>query len=167
VNLTAATPLVPEEALGAFIGENPNGTWTVTIDDDAGGDIGTLNSWSLALTTATCGCQLDLTCPGDVAAVAPPGAQSTTVTFADPTVGGSCTSVSTSCDPASGDPFAVGTTTVVCTATDSVTGTSASCSFDVTVSTLTIEEIPTASTLGLAALALLLGSAAFVALRRG
>ncbi|HEX6833675.1 MAG TPA: proprotein convertase P-domain-containing protein, partial [Rudaea sp.] len=50
-NLTTATPLTPEEALGAFIGENPNGTWTITISDDAAGDTGMLDSWSLIFTT--------------------------------------------------------------------------------------------------------------------
>ena len=40
-NLILASPLVPEEALGAFIGENPNGTWTLTISDDLAGDSGT------------------------------------------------------------------------------------------------------------------------------
>src|SRR3954466_10768232 len=29
-NGVTASPLAPEEALGAFIGENPNGTWTIT-----------------------------------------------------------------------------------------------------------------------------------------
>ncbi len=52
VNLTPASPLVPEEAMGAFIGEDPNGTWILTISDDLGGDGGTLNSWSLNITTA-------------------------------------------------------------------------------------------------------------------
>jgi uncharacterized repeat protein (TIGR01451 family) len=51
VNLTTATPLVVEEALGAFIGEDPNGTWTITISDDLAGDGGSLDSWSLAVTT--------------------------------------------------------------------------------------------------------------------
>jgi uncharacterized repeat protein (TIGR01451 family) len=50
-NLTVATPLVPEEALGAFVGEDPNGTWTLTISDDLAGDGGNLNDWSLAVTT--------------------------------------------------------------------------------------------------------------------
>jgi subtilisin-like proprotein convertase family protein len=35
----------------AFAGENPNGVWTLTIVDDAGGDTGTLNGWSLEITT--------------------------------------------------------------------------------------------------------------------
>ncbi len=51
VNLTTATPLVPEEAMGAFIGEDPNGTWTITISVDLAGDICNLESWSLAVTT--------------------------------------------------------------------------------------------------------------------
>ena len=44
VNLTLASPLTPEEPLGAFIGENPNGTWTITISDDLAGDGGNLNT---------------------------------------------------------------------------------------------------------------------------
>jgi len=50
-NLTLASPLAPEEALGAFIGEDPNGTWTITISDDASQDGGSLNSWSLNIST--------------------------------------------------------------------------------------------------------------------
>lgn len=52
-NLTTATPLVPEEAMGAFIGEDPNGTWTITVSDDAGGDGGSLD-WSLDIDTFDC-----------------------------------------------------------------------------------------------------------------
>ena len=51
MNLTAATPLVPEEGLGAFRGEDPNGTWTITVSDDLAGDGGNLNSWSLDVFT--------------------------------------------------------------------------------------------------------------------
>lgn len=54
VNLTLASPLVPEEALGAFLGEDPNGTWTITISDDLAGDGGSLDSWSLNITTCEC-----------------------------------------------------------------------------------------------------------------
>ena len=47
----AAPDLRPETSFnGAFRGENPNGVWTLTITDDAGGDTGTLNSWSLSIT---------------------------------------------------------------------------------------------------------------------
>ncbi len=45
--------LVPEGAMGAFIGEDPNGTWTIEIEDTALADTGTLNSWSLDVTTLT------------------------------------------------------------------------------------------------------------------
>ncbi|MGH2690798.1 MAG: proprotein convertase P-domain-containing protein, partial [Actinomycetota bacterium] len=51
VNLTTATPLVPEESFGAFHGEDPNGTWTVTISDDLAGDGGSLANWTLTLRT--------------------------------------------------------------------------------------------------------------------
>src|SRR5262245_45535716 len=51
VNLVTATPLVPEEALAAFRGENPNGTWTLTISDDLAGDGGSLDSWQLEVST--------------------------------------------------------------------------------------------------------------------
>lgn len=52
-NGAAAAALVPEEALGAFVGEDPNGTWQLDVHDDADGDRGTLRSWSLKLTTTT------------------------------------------------------------------------------------------------------------------
>jgi uncharacterized repeat protein (TIGR01451 family) len=54
VNLTTATPLVVEESMGAFMGENPNGTWSLSVSDDLTGDTGTINSWSLDFTTCTC-----------------------------------------------------------------------------------------------------------------
>ena len=55
VNLVVATPLVAEEALGAFVDEDPTGAWTLTVSDDLGGDVGTINSWSIEVTTVTCG----------------------------------------------------------------------------------------------------------------
>jgi subtilisin-like proprotein convertase family protein len=50
-NAITSTPLVPEASMGAFIGEDPNGVWTINIADDAGGDDGSLASWSLDITT--------------------------------------------------------------------------------------------------------------------
>ncbi len=48
--------VVPEGALAAFLGEDPNGSWTLEVVDDAGGQRGTLRSWTLELTaTAPCG----------------------------------------------------------------------------------------------------------------
>ena len=49
-----STPLVPEEALAAFYGENPAGLWTLAIGDDSAGGTGTLNGWALHLTTCSC-----------------------------------------------------------------------------------------------------------------
>ena len=55
-----ASPLVPEEAMGAFLGENPNGLWTLTIADTCtenppadtcAADGGTLASWSIDVTS--------------------------------------------------------------------------------------------------------------------
>ena len=54
VNLVTATPLVPEEAFAAFIGEDPNGNWVMTIADQANLDGGSLATWTLNLETATC-----------------------------------------------------------------------------------------------------------------
>ena len=54
VTLTVKPTLSSEEALAAFIGDDPNGVWTVRISDDATGDSGTLTAWSLEITTTTC-----------------------------------------------------------------------------------------------------------------
>ena len=48
-NLVVETPLSPRGAPGPFVGQNPNGVWTLKIVDDAGDDVGTLTSWSLAI----------------------------------------------------------------------------------------------------------------------
>lgn len=53
-NLVAATNISPEESFGAFTGEDPNGTWTLTISDDLAGDGGSLNSWHLYISSLTC-----------------------------------------------------------------------------------------------------------------
>jgi hypothetical protein len=37
----------PLNPLAPFVGQNVSGSWTMTICDDAGGDIGTFASWSL------------------------------------------------------------------------------------------------------------------------
>jgi subtilisin-like proprotein convertase family protein len=115
-NNVVETPLVPEEALGAFIGENPNGTWSLLAVDTANGDTGTINSWSLDIVTCTCMTPTEecmIFCPADVNAPAtdPTGA---VVTYPAPTTTGDCGPVT--CTPASGSFFPVGTTTVTCTA---------------------------------------------------
>lgn len=50
-NTVVVPTISPEEAMGAFIGENPNGTWQLVIRDDAQQDTGALVSWGLTLTT--------------------------------------------------------------------------------------------------------------------
>ncbi len=39
----------PEGTLRDFDGENPNGSWTLQVTDDAGGDVGALVSWSITI----------------------------------------------------------------------------------------------------------------------
>src|SRR5690606_7128747 len=52
-NNVVATALAPEEPLGAFFGEDPNGTWTLTLSDDQTGDGGNLAGFDLSITTAS------------------------------------------------------------------------------------------------------------------
>ncbi len=53
-NGVAAPDLQPDQSFnGNFRGENPNGNWVLAIADVAGGDVGFLNSWSLAVTDGT------------------------------------------------------------------------------------------------------------------
>ncbi len=51
--LVCATPTtgtyMPSNLLSAFNGEVSNGTWTIGINDNVGGDTGTLNSWSIEI----------------------------------------------------------------------------------------------------------------------
>ncbi|MET4578580.1 IPTL-CTERM sorting domain-containing protein [Ottowia thiooxydans] len=68
VNNTLASPLVPEGALGALMGQDPNGTWQLNITDDLAGDTGLLTSWSLEVTTATCPSPLIASTPGPAVA---------------------------------------------------------------------------------------------------
>ena len=75
VNLTPVPNLLPEEALGAFVGENPNGVWTLRVADDTSQDGGSLANWTLVLRTATCGepppPQPDTTVTGATASASP------------------------------------------------------------------------------------------------
>jgi subtilisin-like proprotein convertase family protein len=49
---TTITPTVT--TLAAFAAGNHNGTWTLVIKDDVGGDVGTMISWSLSFSTPGC-----------------------------------------------------------------------------------------------------------------
>jgi len=50
-NNVTAQFLIPEGAMSAFNGENPNGTWSLQIRDQIAGNTGTLNGWTLNITT--------------------------------------------------------------------------------------------------------------------
>jgi subtilisin-like proprotein convertase family protein len=54
----SADSAIPEEAMSAFMGEDAFGTWTLSVTDDANNDVGTLISWSLEISSATCGSSL-------------------------------------------------------------------------------------------------------------
>jgi len=39
----------PEQAMAGFVNQTVNGTWTLTVTDQSTYDVGTLNSWTLAI----------------------------------------------------------------------------------------------------------------------
>ena len=49
----SADDLVQTFAVTAFDGQDAAGTWTLVVADEAGSDVGTLNSWKLAVTTCS------------------------------------------------------------------------------------------------------------------
>jgi subtilisin-like proprotein convertase family protein len=53
-SVAPASPLVPEEAMGAFYGQDPNGTWSLAVADLVAGTQGNLANWNLVLTTGVC-----------------------------------------------------------------------------------------------------------------
>lgn len=49
---STSTPPAPDaDDYSVFVGDNLNGNWTLTARDDAGGDVGTLGTWSLDITS--------------------------------------------------------------------------------------------------------------------
>jgi subtilisin-like proprotein convertase family protein len=52
-NGVTAGPLVPEEPLHTFAGEDSNGVWTLRITDDEGVDVGTLLGWDIFVLTTS------------------------------------------------------------------------------------------------------------------
>jgi len=125
-NNVVAASLTPEEPLAAFNGENPNGTWTLKVIDDLGGDSGTINSWSLTITTCSCAAPCVITCPANITKNNDPDQCGAVVTYPAPTSSGTCGTIT--CVPPSGTFFPVGTTTVTCTTT-----AGPSCTFTVKV----------------------------------
>jgi subtilisin-like proprotein convertase family protein len=51
VDGVAATSVCPEGKLGRLIGQDPNGLWTLRIQDTAAQDTGALHSWELTVST--------------------------------------------------------------------------------------------------------------------
>jgi subtilisin-like proprotein convertase family protein len=47
------TPLTPEGPFTAFIGEDPNGVWTLSVTDDRTNDLGSLARWDLTVSSCT------------------------------------------------------------------------------------------------------------------
>ncbi len=132
-NLVPVAALVPEEPLGAFIGENPNGTWTLRVADDLAGDLGTLVSWGLQVKSCPDTTPPTFTAtPPNVMAAATPGGSTAIVAYPLPAATANIGTPTVTCLPASGSAFPIGATTVTCTArnVDPVTATT---SFTVTV----------------------------------
>jgi subtilisin-like proprotein convertase family protein len=130
-------------ALSVFNGQNPNGTWSLFVNDDAGGDSGNISGgWRIGITTSSPVCCTEactLTCPADMTAANDPRMCGAVVSYPPIGVSGSCGTVASS--PASGSFFPVGTTGVTATGTSTggggITGT---CGFNVMVND---EEDPT------------------------
>jgi subtilisin-like proprotein convertase family protein len=54
VDMMAASPVVPEGAFAIFNGEDPNGTWTLDVIDDAAVDSGMVNTWGIDVYVCEC-----------------------------------------------------------------------------------------------------------------
>jgi subtilisin-like proprotein convertase family protein len=131
----APAPGAPHgSALADFNGTNPNGTWSLFVNDDAGGDVGSIaGGWSLNFQTADpvcCDQPCSLQCPAPITVGTEPNVCSAAVTFPFPGVTGSCGTLA--CVPPSSSVFPLGTTTCACTATRQ-SGSTTACSFPITV----------------------------------
>jgi len=140
--------------LAGFNGINPNGTWTLVIDDDTGGDIGTLNSWSIVLSE---GCVNTVSVAGTPAAgnagasvpvssvvtASCPGSVVNSVTVDASLVGGGTVNLT---GPGAGNTWSGNVTIAGGTAAGTynlpVTGTSGSTTGSGTIALTVIPEIP-------------------------
>ncbi|MEM7102954.1 MAG: HYR domain-containing protein [Bacteroidota bacterium] len=129
-------------SLSAFNGELSAGTWTLYIRDNVGGDVGSLESWSLEI----CGFSVDTTCPDDITVDNDPGDCGAIVLYTDPVGMDNCPGVTTAqvAGLPSGSFFPVGTTTNIFVATDAA-GNTATCEFDVTVNDVDVPTIECAA----------------------
>ena len=105
----------------------PSGTTTVTC----AGETGDPCSFRITVTGNDTEAPA-IICPANVTDEVAPGGSGTRVDYPEPETSDNCSTVTTSCTPASGSIFPTGTTTVTCTATDA-SSNSANCSFTVTI----------------------------------
>lgn len=119
-----------ETFASAFGGQDPNGTWSLYVVDDAATDVGTFaGGWDLTVTTSQAVCNTQscsLTCPANITVPADASGTSAVVNYPATTPTGSCGVLNY--DIPSGSTFPVGTTTVHTTGANA-----ASCQFNVTV----------------------------------
>jgi subtilisin-like proprotein convertase family protein len=124
-----------------FDGDNAGGLWTLSICDDAGGDVGTLNSWSITFESLMSNCTIE--CPANVTVSNDPGECGAFVDLPLPTLSPGCdlNSVTNNITGtgAAAAFYPVGTTVVEYCATDDA-GAQACCELEVTV---TDDEAPT------------------------
>ncbi|MBW2939124.1 proprotein convertase P-domain-containing protein, partial [Aureisphaera sp. CAU 1614] len=124
-----------EDMNTVFAGQSITGNWTLEINDDAGGDTGTLNSYCITFDPIlVIGNPPVISCPANITASNAAGQCGAVVNFAgtaidveDGNISGDIIST-----PPSGSFFPVGTTTVTMEVTDS-DGNTVSCDFDVTI----------------------------------
>jgi subtilisin-like proprotein convertase family protein len=125
-----------------FAGQDANGTWTLAINDQAGGDSGEMNAWSM---TFVCLSACEITCPGPVvqATTGTNFTCSAMVEIPQPTLSDECEPATLTNDyngtADASDEYPSGTTTVTFTAQDEE-GLPASCSFEVVVEDTTPPE---------------------------
>jgi subtilisin-like proprotein convertase family protein len=109
-----AGPYPDPQRLSVFNGLNPNGTWSLFVVDDAGGDMGNINGgWSLTLTTedpACCSSTCTLNRMANILVNRDPVLGGAFVNYPAPAFSGSCGVVTS--DPPSGSFFPIGITTV-------------------------------------------------------
>jgi subtilisin-like proprotein convertase family protein len=143
----AVSPLVPEEPLAAFVGEDPNGTWTITISDDAADDDGTLSQWRLDVQTGACLPPSTTSTITTTTTTSITTSTTTTTSTTPPTSSTTTSTTSTSTTSSSAGTTSSSTTTVTTTSSStSATATTTSTSSTTTSSAASTTSTTTTST---------------------